>query len=169
MQSQIKQQIERIRAAGATYVDARWYPFEESNQLLMWNGNLKNATATRESGIGIRVLYKGAWGFSASSDLGDLAGLFDKALDNARVAAERVTFPIRLAEKDAIEAKFASPCQINPFEVPLADKVAFLKEMDAHKKEMQTMMKQFQNGDFQRQMKEAQKAVDEALKSLRME
>ena len=131
MQSQIKQQIERIRAAGATYVDARWYPFEESNQLLMWNGNLKNASASRESGIGIRVLYKGAWGFSASSDLGDLAGLLDKALDNARVAAERVTFPIRLAEKDAIEAKFASPCQINPFEVPLADKVAFLKEMDA--------------------------------------
>ena len=93
MQDQIKQQIERLRSQGATYVDARWYPFEESNQLLMWNGNLKNATSTRESGIGIRVLYKGAWGFSASSDLGELAGLFDKAFENARVAAERVTFP----------------------------------------------------------------------------
>ncbi|HTX91619.1 MAG TPA: TldD/PmbA family protein [Anaerolineales bacterium] len=130
MQNQIKQQIERIRGRGATYVDARWYPFEESNQLLMWNGNLKNATATRESGIGIRVLYKGAWGFSASSDLSDLAGLFDKAFDNARVAAERVTFPVRLAEKDAIQAKFESPSKVNPFEVPLADKVAFLKAMD---------------------------------------
>ena len=80
--------------------------------------------------MGIRVLYKGAWGFSASSDLSDLAALFDKAFDNARVAAERVTFPVRLAEKDAIQAKFESPCAINPFEVPLADKVAFLKEMD---------------------------------------
>ncbi len=131
MQDQIKQQIERLRSQGAIYVDARWYPFEESNQLLMWNGNLKNATSTRESGIGIRVLYKGAWGFSASSDLGGLTGLFDQALDNARIAAERVTFPVRLAEKDAIKAKFESPCRINPFEVPLADKVAFLKEMDA--------------------------------------
>ncbi|MGA2488794.1 MAG: TldD/PmbA family protein [Anaerolineales bacterium] len=130
MQDQIKQQIERLRSQGATYVDARWVPFEESNQLFMWNGNLKNANASRESGIGIRVLYQGAWGFSATSDLGGLAGLFDQAFENARVAAERVTFPVRLAEKEAIQARFESPCQINPFEIPLADKVAFLKEMD---------------------------------------
>ena len=131
MQDQIKQQIERLRSQGATYVDARWYPFEESDQLLMWNGNLKNASSSRESGIGIRVLYKGAWGFSASSDLGRLTGLFDQAFENARVAAERVTFPVRLAEKEALQASFESPCRIDPFEVPLADKVAFLKEMDA--------------------------------------
>ncbi len=130
MQREIKQQIERLQAAGATYVDARWYPFEEANFLMMWNGNLKNTTSTRESGMGVRVLYKGAWGFSASSDLSSLNALFDKAFDNARIAAERVTFPIRLAEKDAIQAAFESPCKINPFEVPLAEKVAFLKEMD---------------------------------------
>ena len=130
MQNEINQQIERLRSQGATYVDARWYPFEETNDLMMWNGNLKNASSSRESGVGIRVLYQGAWGFSASSDLGDLAGLFDRALDNARVAAERVTFPVRLAEKDAIQASFESPSRIDPFEIPLAEKVAFLKEMD---------------------------------------
>jgi TldD protein len=130
MQKDIKKQIERIKAAGATYVDARWYPFEEANYLMMWNGNLKNTTSARESGMGVRVLYKGAWGFSASSDLSDVPALFDKALDNGRVAAERVTFPVRLAEKDAIQASFTSPSRINPFEVPLADKVAFLKELD---------------------------------------
>jgi TldD protein len=126
----IKKQIERIKAKGATYVDTRWYPFEESNQLLMLNGNLKDASSTRESGIGIRVLYKGAWGFTASSDMSDLAALFNRAFDNARVAAERVTFPIRLAEKDAVQASFTSPCEVDPFEVPLAEKVAFLKDMD---------------------------------------
>ena len=130
MLEQIQQQIERLKGAGATYADARWYPYEENNNLNMWNGNLKNTSFSRESGIGVRVLYKGAWGFSASSEMSDLGSLFDKAFDNARVAAERVTFPIRLAEKDAIQAKFTSPCRINPFEVPLAEKVAFLKEMD---------------------------------------
>jgi TldD protein len=130
MLQQIKQQIERIKARSATYVDARWYPFEETNTLLMWNGNLKDASAARESGIGVRVLYQGAWGFSASSDLSDLDALFDKAFDNARVAAERVSFPVRLAEKDALQAQFESPCRINPFDVPLPEKVAFLKEMD---------------------------------------
>jgi TldD protein len=130
MIKKIKQEIDRIKAKGATYLDARYYPFEESNQLFMQNGNLKNASASGESGVGVRVLYKGAWGFSASSDLGDLPGLFDKAFENARAAAERVTFPIRLAEKDAVQAQFASPCKVDPFEVPLADKVAFLKAMD---------------------------------------
>ena len=130
MLDQIKQQIEHIKGMGATYVDTRWYPIEETNTLTMWNGNLKEATFVRESGIGVRVLYQGAWGFSASSDTNDLAGLYIKAFDNARIAAERVTLPVRLAEKDAIQARFASPNRINPMEVPLAEKVAFLQQMD---------------------------------------
>jgi TldD protein len=129
-QPDIRQQIDRIQARGATYVDARYYPFEESNVLFMLNGNLKDAWASRESGIGVRVLYQGAWGFCASSDLAQLPGVFDQAFDNARVAAERVTFPIRLAEKDAVQASFSSPCELDPFDVPLAEKVSFLKEMD---------------------------------------
>ena len=131
MLKQLQEQIERLKKAGVTYVDARWYPLEETNQLVMWNGNLKGASASRESGVGVRVLYKGAWGFSASSDLTNLAAIFDKALDNARVAAERVTFPIRLAEKDAVQASFHSPNEVDPFSVPFGDKVAFLQEMDA--------------------------------------
>ena len=130
MRKQLHEHIARLKAAGALYVDARWYPFEETNELLMWNGNLKEASASRESGVGVRALYKGAWGFSAASDTGDLAAVFDRALDNARVAAERVTFPVRLAEKDAIEASFKSPNEIDPFTVPLEDKLAFMQAMD---------------------------------------
>ena len=108
MLQQIKQQIDRLRALGADYADARWVPVEENNYLLMWNGNLKEAVLQQESGIGVRVLYKGAWGFSAASDLGDLPGLFGKALDNAKAASQRVTFPVRLADKEAVQAQFAS-------------------------------------------------------------
>jgi len=130
MLQNLKEQIEKLKSKGATYVDARWYPREETNHLLMWNGNLKETAASRESGLGIRVLHKGAWGFCASSDLGNLNGIFDKAFDNARVASERVTFPVRLAEKDALQATFNSPNRIDPFDVPLNDKVAFLQAMD---------------------------------------
>ena len=131
MRDLLKQQIDRTQAQGATYVDARWYPLEENSELIMMNGNLKSTAASRQSGLGVRVLYQGAWGFSASSDLSDLPALFDRALANARAASKRVTFPVRLAEKDAVEAQFTSPCQVNPFEVPLSDKVSFLKEVDS--------------------------------------
>jgi len=130
MQKKLKEQIERIKSKGATYVDTRWYPHEEANYLLMWNGNLKTNTYARESGLGIRVLYKGAWGFSASSDLSGIDGLYERAFDNACMASERVTFRVRLAEKDAVQDSFQSPNQIDPFEVPVAEKVSFLKRMD---------------------------------------
>ena len=56
MQDRIKANLNRIRALGAVYVDCRWVPFEETNELTMWNGNLKEAVSSRQSGVGIRVL-----------------------------------------------------------------------------------------------------------------
>ena len=130
MKETIRKQLDLLHAKGAHYVDARWYPREDANFLYMWNGNLKENNASSQSGLGVRVLYNGAWGFSASSDLTNPDAIFAKAFDNARIAAERVTFPVRLAEKDAITDSFTSPNQIDPFEVGLDEKVSFLKKMD---------------------------------------
>lgn len=131
MREKIKKQLDLLKAKGAHYVDARWYPREDSNFLFMWNGNLKENNASSQSGIGVRVLYNGAWGFSASSDLSNPDAIFERAFDNARIASERVTFPIRLAEKEAIVGSFNSPNQIDPFTVGLDQKVAFLQKMDS--------------------------------------
>lgn len=130
MREILKHQLDRLKASGVTYADARWYPYEDTNTIFMWNGNLKELHASSQAGVGVRVLYKGAWGFSASSNLNDIAAICDRALDNAQVASQRVTFPIRLAEKDAIIGSFSSPNEIDPFSVPLDEKVAFLKRMD---------------------------------------
>ncbi|MEM2899454.1 MAG: DNA gyrase modulator, partial [Thermoplasmata archaeon] len=35
------------------------------------DGKLKSAVHGKEEGAGIRVLYKGAWGFSATNDLSE--------------------------------------------------------------------------------------------------
>ena len=130
MKDSIRKLIDQLHAKGAHYVDARWYPREDSNFLFMWNGNLKENNASSQSGLGVRVLYNGAWGFSASSDLSSPEAIFSKAFDNARIASERVTFPIRLAEKEAVIGSFNSPNQIDPFNVGLDEKVAFLQKMD---------------------------------------
>jgi TldD protein len=131
MLEEIRQQIERIRRMGASYVDARWYPFEETQSLIMWNKNLKDNTFSRESGLGVRVLYGGAWGFAASSSAGESTGVFDRAFDNAQAASRRVSFPVRLADREAVQARFSSPCAVDPFTVPLSDKVGLLQRMDS--------------------------------------
>jgi predicted Zn-dependent protease len=60
LKQDLKKHIDNLMARGATYVDARWYPYEETNSLLMWNGNLKDLSASSQSGVGVRVLYRGA-------------------------------------------------------------------------------------------------------------
>jgi len=130
MLDQIRKEIDRLKSRGASYADARWYPTEDSEQMVMVNGNLKANESSNESGMGVRVLYKGAWGFSAASDINNLPAVFDSAFDNAKAAAERVTFPVRLAEKEALQATFTSPSKQDPFAVSLSEKVAFLSDMD---------------------------------------
>lgn len=125
-----KEQINRLLAQGASYADVRFYPKEDTADLIMRNGNLLAFHRGGQKGFGIRVLADGAWGFAASSDLGSIAATFDKALSNARAAAQRTARPIRLADKKVHHAQFSSPCRKDPLTVPVEDQVAFLREMD---------------------------------------
>ena len=130
MDATVRANVDRLMQAGAAYCDARHYAEDASQSLVLYDGNLERNDAELEAGLGVRVLFGGAWGFAASSDVNHLSAVFDRALDNAQVAAERVNLPVRLAEKDAVEAAFTSPNRIDPFNIPLADKVAFLKQID---------------------------------------
>ena len=47
MKQDLKQQLDRLKAKGASYADARWYPSEESNTLFMRNGNLEALNASQ--------------------------------------------------------------------------------------------------------------------------
>lgn len=125
-----KEHLKRLKDAGASYADVRYAPNEESSFLYMWNGNLQVFNHTAQSGFGVRVLYGGAWGFAASSDLSSITAVFDRALDNAKAAARRVIRPIRLCDKEIVSGRFTSPFEVDPLDIPLEQQVAFLKTMD---------------------------------------
>lgn len=127
-----KNQIRRLTDEGASYADVRYYPREEEDALIMRNGNFLAFDRSETSGYGVRVLAEGAWGFAASSNMTDVSRTFDRALENARSAAQRIKSPIRLADKEVLKGRFESPCQIDPFEVPLAQQVALMKDLDGY-------------------------------------
>ncbi len=131
MAYQWKEQLDRLMKKGAAYADVRFYPKDESLSMAMLNGNMRSFSQEKESGFGVRVLAGGAWGFAASSNLGDITGTFDKALSNARAAAKRLTRPIHLADKEVLSGHFSSPCAQDTLRVPLDEQAAFLKKMDA--------------------------------------
>ncbi|HNZ63081.1 MAG TPA: TldD/PmbA family protein [Bacillota bacterium] len=126
-----KSQIKRLVDRGAEYADVRYYPKQEEDFMFMWNGNFLAFNRSEESGFGVRVLVDGAWGFAASSDMTSPGETFDRAFANAAAAAARIKRPVRLADKEVLSGRFESPCGEDPFEVPLADKVAMLRDIDS--------------------------------------
>ena len=127
-----KHQIRRLTDKGATYADVRYYPKKEEDVMFMWNGNFLEFNRSEESGFGVRVLVDGAWGFAASSSMTDVSITFDRAFANAAAAATRIKRPIRLADKEVLSGRFTSPCEQDPFEVPLAEQIALMKDLDSY-------------------------------------
>lgn len=125
----------RMRAAGAEYSDARFFVDDRSENLVLYDGNLEGNDTTFQSGTGVRVLWGGAWGFSASSDPGMLDACFDQALANARTAARLVSVPLRMGKADAVRGTYASPVETDPFGMQLEDKLDFLVRIDSELKE----------------------------------
>ena len=125
-----KEELNKLLLQGASYADVRYTPREDSAALVMRNGNLLAFSAGGERGFGVRVLYQGAWGFAASSDLGSITATFARALDNAKSTARRLSRPIRLADKQVHTGRFTSPCLVDPAQVPYDEQVAFLRRVD---------------------------------------
>ena len=127
---QIKIELSNLKNKGAEYADARFYPLRETESLTFLQGNLKECRSTSTTGIGIRVLYNGAWGFASSSSTENLQMIFETSFENARAASNRLSFPIKLADRKPLTAGYISPRGIDPFDVSIAEKLNFLREID---------------------------------------
>jgi len=130
MRTRLRDEIARTIRRGASYVDVRYYPREDSEFLLLMQGNLKAVDQSSTTGLGVRVLFKGAWGFAAASSRDAVAAVFEHAFANAEAAARLVSWPIELAPRTPVTARYESPCAEDVFTIPLHDKIAFLQQID---------------------------------------
>ncbi len=135
VKKEIASNISRISSEGADYVDARYYLDDSSETLLLYDGDLEANDTTVESGIGVRVLWEGAWGFSATSDTSGIDACFAKAAANARTASRLVKVPLSMGAGEPVKGSYASPVEVDPFSVSLQDKLAFLTRLDNDLKE----------------------------------
>jgi TldD protein len=114
-------------AAGAGYVDARWVR-EETEELTVTDDRVDNLEAEDSSGLGVRVLVDGRWGFAASAvlDPGRAGDLARRAVEVARASAALPGEPVRLAPAEPAVAGWSTPVARDPFAVPLAERVELL-------------------------------------------
>jgi TldD protein len=125
--------LDAAKLAGATYADVRV------------NRNRNQSVSTRERqitgledsetfGFGVRVLAGGAWGFAASRELTlpEVERVARQAVAQARANALAAARPVALAPTESYpDARWRSPIETDPFEVPVEDKVALLLAANA--------------------------------------
>ncbi|MDQ3205032.1 MAG: TldD/PmbA family protein [Pseudomonadota bacterium] len=118
---------------GASYCDVRIGRY--LRQFIITRENtVENVVNTESTGIGIRVLANGAWGFAATSDLSAdaVAAAARQALAVARANGRAMTEPVQLAPATGVgEVAWATPITRNAMEVPVADKVDLLLSVNA--------------------------------------
>ena len=117
---------------GVEYADARFVSWEQEF-ITQDNGIVENIIHHSDSGIGIRVLVNGCWGFAATL-LKD-----EKSLKNAggeAVSMAQVSAPLSLTHLDWKKQKphsgsYKSTCSLDPFSVPLSEKIDLLSDVHA--------------------------------------
>ena len=77
-----------------------------------------------DSGLAVRVVVDGAWGFSASADLTTEAAeaAASRAVEMARVSRPLSTERVELAPEPVHTGEWVSSYRLDPFDVPDADK-----------------------------------------------
>ena len=121
--------LSRIRSSGAEYGDLRM--LDSTTQIL--RGEDRRIAAVQDahdSGFGVRVLYRGAWGFAASSVLtaGEVRRVTELAIEVAKASARLTSDPVRLCPEPVHRETVVTPCRIDPFAVPLEEKTRLLLE-----------------------------------------
>jgi TldD protein len=117
-------------ARRASYADAR-FVHTRMERLSTRNGALDQLDSTDTAGIGVRVRVGGSWGFAATrgTDREDAEAALERAL--AVASAQPAVDGAALAGEPAARGTYASPCERDPFGVPLEDKLAVLSAADA--------------------------------------
>ena len=83
--------------------------------------------------MAVRVVHGGAWGFASGVVLteAEAARLAREAVSVAQVAATMTRPPVALAPEPVHQGSWVSSYEVDPFEVPLPDRVELLRSRSA--------------------------------------
>jgi TldD protein len=122
--------LSRARDLGAEHVDFRLERVRRQT-LRLSDGRLETSADADDLGFAVRVVKDGTWGFAAGIDLTPDAAVrvAEQAVDVAKVAAAINRERIELAPEPVHgERVWVSSYEVDPFTVPIGDKVALLSD-----------------------------------------
>ncbi|WP_029414767.1 TldD/PmbA family protein [Brevundimonas bacteroides] len=119
--------------AGASYADVRVGRYLRQF-VITREATVQNVVNTESTGVGVRVIADGAWGFSATNTMTPeaVAEAARLAVAIAKANAVNQTQPVQLAPTPGVgEVSYRTPIRRNAMEVPIAEKVELLLGVNA--------------------------------------
>ncbi len=120
--------MQAARDAGASYCDVRVGRYLRQF-VITREDKVQNVVNTESTGVGIRVIANGSWGFAATNDLSpkSVVKAAQQAAAIAKANARTRTEPVQLAKAPGVgEVSWKTPVRKNSMAVPLKEKVDLL-------------------------------------------
>jgi TldD protein len=116
-----------MRQAGATYGDIRIRE-DRKEEVNVKGGRPEHVATERFAGFGVRVIVDGAWGFFGTHRLqeSEIEAVVRQAVAIAKASASLPHTPVALAPVEPAVGTYVTPHEIDPFSVPLEEKLALL-------------------------------------------
>lgn len=130
MQELVLLAIDTARQKGAEYADARVVRLRRQN-IACEDRRVSLLADSEDWGIGVRVIADGAWGFAGTSVLTseEVQRVAVEAVAIAKASASVRRKPVQLAPEPVHHMSFRSACEIDPFSVPIDQKVDLLLQI----------------------------------------
>ncbi len=121
--------VEAAVRAGADYADAR-VGTDLTEGITVRNQEMEGIDRSESTGLGVRVLVNGRWGFAATAriDEPEIEHAAGTAVQIARAAARLPGEAVQLSPVEPVTGSWRSPMTEDPFTIPLEEKVALLME-----------------------------------------
>ena len=146
--------LNTAQALGASYADIRIVR-KEVESIRVANGVLEAAAVDETFGFGVRVIADGGWGFASSSrvEKDEIDRIVARAVAIGKASAITRKAPVNLGPAEAHVDTYRTPVEIDPFDVPLADKVDYLLRADQAARSVSGTTVVRGNLEFQRETK----------------
>lgn len=130
MKDKLGNVLDWLKGKSVDYADCR-YVRAEKESVRVTDGIVDTLSRDVDVGVGVKVLHNGAWGFAAiaSTKEAEIKKAANKALQTAKASATAKKESVKLAEQEAYKEHYKSPCQKDPFEIPIDEKVGLLLEI----------------------------------------
>jgi TldD protein len=124
--------LSTARKLGATYADIRINRYR-NEAISTREQQVQNVSRGQNFGFGVRVLYKGTWGFASSRSVtpDDVRRITQQAFAIAKANSAYQRKPISLVPVEKVVTSWKSNFEKDPFEVSIDDKIQFLLSLNA--------------------------------------